>query len=67
MSTTWVYIAGPIIGATIAVGFELILKGNATAAGDAAALAALPERSTWIGSRLSIPNGLGFPFASSSH
>jgi aquaporin Z len=38
MSTTWVYIAGPIIGAMIAVGFEWILKGNATtAAGDAAA------------------------------
>ena len=37
MSTTWVYIAGPIIGAMIAVGFEWILKGKATAAGDAAA------------------------------
>ena len=37
MSTTWIYIAGPIIGAMIAVGFEWILKGKATAAGDAAA------------------------------
>jgi aquaporin Z len=37
MSTTWVYFAGPIIGAMIAVGFEWILKGKATAAGDAAA------------------------------
>ena len=37
MSTTWVYIAGPIIGAMIAVGFEWILKGKATAAGTSAA------------------------------
>jgi aquaporin Z len=37
MSTTWIYIAGPIIGAMIAVGFEWILKGNPTAAGTSAA------------------------------
>ena len=33
MSTYWIYLAGPMIGATIAVGFEYILKGRATAAG----------------------------------
>ena len=27
LSTTWIYIAGPMIGAMIAVGFEWILKG----------------------------------------
>jgi len=38
MSTTWVYVAGPIIGATIAVGFEWILKGGKpTAAGTSSA------------------------------
>jgi aquaporin Z len=37
MSTSWIYIAGPIIGAMIAVGFEWILKGKPTAAGTAAA------------------------------
>jgi aquaporin Z len=37
MSTTWVYIAGPLIGAAIAVGFEWILKGKPTAAGASAA------------------------------
>ena len=35
--TTWVYIAGPVLGALIAVGFEWILKGKATAAGALAA------------------------------
>jgi aquaporin Z len=33
LSTYWIYLAGPMIGATIAVGFEYILKGRATAAG----------------------------------
>jgi aquaporin Z len=33
LMTTWIYIAGPLVGATIAVGFEWILKGKATAAG----------------------------------
>jgi aquaporin Z len=37
MSTYWIYLAGPLIGATIAVGFEYILKGRATAAGAKAA------------------------------
>jgi aquaporin Z len=37
MSTTFIYIAGPCIGALIAVGFEWILKGKATAAGTSAA------------------------------
>ena len=37
MSTTWIYIAGPIVGAMIAVGFEWILKGKPTAAGTSAA------------------------------
>ena len=37
MSTTWIYIAGPIVGAMIAVGFEWILKGKPTAAGTTAA------------------------------
>ena len=37
MSTTWIYIAGPIVGAMIAVGFEWILKGRPTAADESAA------------------------------
>lgn len=37
LSTTWIYVLGPIIGAMIAVGFEWILKGNPTAAGTMAA------------------------------
>ena len=37
MSSTWIFIVGPLIGATIAVGFEWILKGSATAAGTLAA------------------------------
>jgi len=37
MSTTYIYIAGPIVGAMIAVGFEWILKGKPTAAGASAA------------------------------
>jgi aquaporin Z len=41
MSTTWIYIAGPIIGAMIAVGFEWILKGKPTAAGNSAAQGSL--------------------------
>src|ERR1039457_7434181 len=35
--TTWIYIAGPLVGAIIAVGFEWILKGKATTAGTLAA------------------------------
>lgn len=37
MSTTWIYIAGPLIGALIAVGFEWILKGKPSASGSSAA------------------------------
>uniref|UniRef100_E6PSS9 Major intrinsic protein n=1 Tax=mine drainage metagenome TaxID=410659 RepID=E6PSS9_9ZZZZ len=37
LSTSWIYIVGPIIGAMIAVGFEWILKGKPTAAGTIAA------------------------------
>ena len=37
MGTAWIYLAGPIAGAMIAVGFEWILKGKATAAGTSAA------------------------------
>ena len=33
MNTSWIYIAGPLIGALIAVCFEWILKGKPTAAG----------------------------------
>ena len=41
MSTTWIYIAGSIIGAIIAVGFEWMLKGKPTAAGASAAQGSL--------------------------
>ncbi len=37
VKTAWIYVAGPVIGAMIAVGFEWILKGKATAAGSEAA------------------------------
>ncbi len=37
MSTTWIFIVGPVLGAIIAVGFEWILKGRPTAAGTLAA------------------------------
>ncbi len=40
-STTWIYIVGPILGALIGVGIELILKGKPTAAGAVAAQGAL--------------------------
>ena len=30
ISTTWIYVVGPLLGALIAVGFETILKGKAT-------------------------------------
>ena len=35
--TTWIYVAGPILGALIGVAFEWILKGKPTAAGTVAA------------------------------
>ena len=37
LSTTWVYVVGPAVGALIGVGFELLLKGKPTAAGSLAA------------------------------
>ena len=37
LHTTWIYVVGPVVGAVIAVGFEWILKGSATAAGGEAA------------------------------
>ncbi len=37
LTTTWIYVLGPLIGAAIAVGFEWILKGHATASGTLAA------------------------------
>ena len=37
LSTTWIYVAGPIVGAMIGVLFEWILKGNPTASGRRAA------------------------------
>jgi aquaporin Z len=44
MSTAWIYIIGPIIGAMIAVGFEWILKGRPTAAGAFAAQGSLENK-----------------------
>jgi aquaporin Z len=44
MKTAWLYVAGPVIGAIIAVGFEWILKGKATTAGTSAAQGSLDER-----------------------
>jgi aquaporin Z len=35
--TTWIYAAGPFVGALIAVAFEWILKGKPTVAGGIAA------------------------------
>ena len=37
LSTTWIYIVGPVAGAMIGVAFEWILKGTPTAAGKIAA------------------------------
>lgn len=37
LSTTWIYIVGPVAGAMIGVVFEWILKGKPTAAGEIAA------------------------------
>jgi len=37
LSTTWIYVVGPLLGGMIAVGFEWILKGRPTAAGALAA------------------------------
>jgi aquaporin Z len=37
LTTTWIYIIGPVGGAMIGVAFEWILKGKPTAAGKIAA------------------------------
>ena len=41
LSTTWIYIVGPVLGALIGVGIESLLKGKPTAAGAIAAQGAL--------------------------
>ena len=46
LGTYWIYLAGPMIGATVAVGFEFILKGRATAAGARAAQGVLSAGDT---------------------
>lgn len=43
LTTTWIYIAGPLIGAAIGVGFEWILKGPPTSEGSLAAQGTLDE------------------------
>lgn len=42
-ATSWIYVAGPLLGALIAVGFEWILKGPPTAEGTAAAQGTLED------------------------
>ena len=46
LSTYWIYLVGPMIGASGAVGFEYILKGRATAAGAEAAQGTLDADGT---------------------
>lgn len=41
LNTTWIYVAGPVLGALIGVAFEWILKGKPTAAGTLAAQGSL--------------------------
>ena len=43
LGTTWIYIAGPLMGAMIGVGFEWILKGKPTTYGSMAAQGTLDE------------------------
>ena len=43
LTNYYIYLIGPIIGAMVAVGFEFILKGRATKAGDEAAQGILDE------------------------
>ena len=42
-TTSWIYVVGPILGALVAVCFERILRGKATAAGAIAAQGTLDE------------------------
>jgi aquaporin Z len=42
-ATTWIYVVGPLVGATIGVAFEWILKGPPTAEGTRAAQGALDD------------------------
>ncbi len=44
LSHYWIYLAGPVLGAMVAVLFEYILRGKATKAGAAAAQGILSER-----------------------
>jgi aquaporin Z len=46
LGTYWIYLVGPMIGATIAVGLEYILRGRATAAGARAAQGTLDTGDT---------------------
>jgi aquaporin Z len=46
LTTTWIYILGPLAGAMIGVAFEWILKGKPTAAGKAAAEGTLSHDDT---------------------
>ena len=43
LSTSWVYVAGPLLGALIGVAFEWILKGKPTTAGTLAAQGTLSD------------------------
>ena len=43
LSTTWIYVVGPLLGALIGVAFEWILKGRPTATGAIAAQGAQGE------------------------
>jgi aquaporin Z len=46
LSTTWIYLVGPLLGALIGVAFEWILKGAPTASGALAAQGDIDDRST---------------------
>jgi aquaporin Z len=41
LSTSWIYVAGPLLGALVGVAFEWLLKGPPTAAGSEAAQGSL--------------------------
>jgi aquaporin Z len=47
LRTSWIYVVGPIVGASIAVGFEWILKGRATPQGTEAAEGTLTAPRGW--------------------